>query len=116
MTWVPADEVRSVDPEAQRRAEGWIRRADWSPRAGGLAPRNPGPLLVPGWFPSSTPCPTPRLLSHEPDGAPGDLWRCPECGTLWAVAEHPDPHGRMATWELLGYWRQVAYRRGWWKP
>lgn len=100
-----------------RRAEGWIRRADWSPRAGGLAPPNPAKYYEKSfWIPSSTVCPAPRLRSFEPDGQPGDLWKCPECGLLWAVVPSDDPHDDEADWKLLGYWRQVAYRRGWWKP
>jgi hypothetical protein len=57
-----------------------------------------------------------RLESFEPDGAPGDLWRCPGCGMLWAVTPS-DPHAdNDGTWTLLGYWSQLAYRKGWWKP
>ena len=56
---------------------------------------------------SLTPPPVdpPPLVSTGPDGEPGDLWRCDECGKLWRV-------GRLSwDWWPATRWQRLRYRR-----
>lgn len=52
-----------------------------------------------------------------PDGTPGDLWRCDDCGKLWRFADRPDLNAgrgylvRHPGWEPASVWQRIRHRK-----